>query len=41
MKNPCIVLDGIICEGAYNASCPRSIPAYWREVWLDKITEPA
>lgn len=39
MKSPCIVLEGIICEGAFNASCPRSIPAYWREIWLDRVVE--
>jgi hypothetical protein len=37
MKNPCIVLEDVVCEGAYNASCPRSITPYWREIWLDKI----
>jgi hypothetical protein len=41
MKNPCIVLEGIVCEGAYSASCPRAIPAYWREIWLDKVPAPA
>lgn len=40
MKSPCIVLEGIICEGAFNASCPRGIPAYWREIWLDRVEEP-
>src|SRR5256885_283355 len=41
MKEPCIVLEGIICEGAYNAVCPRAIPPYWREIWLDKLDGPA
>ena len=41
MKNPCIVLEGIVCEGAYLAACPRAIPAYWREIWLDKVPAPA
>jgi hypothetical protein len=41
MKNPCIVLEGIVCEGAFSASCPRGIPAYWREIWLDRVDEPA
>jgi hypothetical protein len=40
MKYPCIVLEGIVCEGAYSASCPRAIPAYWREIWLDKVPDP-
>ena len=37
MKNPCIVLDGVVCEGAYNLNCPRAITPYWREIWLEKI----
>ncbi len=39
MKNPCIVLEGIVCEGAYNASCPRAIPTYWREIWLERVSD--
>ena len=27
MKNPCIVLEGVVCEGVYNANCPRAIYA--------------
>ena len=41
MKNPCIVLEGIICEGAYSAVCPRSIYAFWREIWLERVEDPA
>jgi hypothetical protein len=41
MKYPCIVLEGIFCEGAYTASCPRAIPSYWREIWLDRVPAPA
>jgi hypothetical protein len=41
MKNPNIVLEGIICEGAYNAVCPRSIFAFWREIWLERVEDPA
>jgi hypothetical protein len=40
MKSPCIVLEGIVCEGAFNANCPRGIPAYWREIWLERVEEP-
>lgn len=40
MKSPCIVLEDTVCEGAYNANCPRSIPSFWREIWLDRVTEP-
>ena len=38
MKSPCIVLEGLVCEGAFSASCPRSITPYWREIWLEKIS---
>jgi hypothetical protein len=37
MRSPCLVLEGVICEGAFNASCPRSITPYWREIWLEKV----
>jgi hypothetical protein len=40
MKNPCIVLENIVCEGAYNANCPRSIYAFWREIWLERVAAP-
>jgi hypothetical protein len=40
MKNPCVVLDGVVCEGAYNGNCPRAITAYWREIWLERVPEP-
>jgi hypothetical protein len=40
MKNPCIVLEDIVCEGAYSANCPRSIYAFWREIWLERVEEP-
>jgi hypothetical protein len=40
MKNPCIVLEDTVCEGAYNANCPRSIYSFWREIWLERVGEP-
>jgi antitoxin (DNA-binding transcriptional repressor) of toxin-antitoxin stability system len=36
-KNPCIVLDDVICTGAYHRQCPRGIYPYWREVWLERV----
>lgn len=40
MKNPCIVLENIVCAGAYNVNCPRSIYSFWREIWLERVEEP-
>ncbi len=37
MKNPCIVLENSVCEGAFNAACPREFVHFWREIWLERI----
>jgi hypothetical protein len=40
MKNPCIVLDSVVCQSRYSACrmfCPRSIYPYWREIWLERV----
>lgn len=39
MKNPCIVLDGIVCGGVYSANCPREFVPFWREIWLERVEE--
>jgi hypothetical protein len=41
-KNPCIVLEDVYCRGRYTTHrvfCPRSILSYWREIWLDRISD--
>ncbi len=35
--NPCIVLEDVVCVGAFHRVCPRSIYPYWREIWLEKV----
>lgn len=40
MKQPCIILDGVVCNSEYSKCrlmCPRRIPSYWREVWLERV----
>ena len=37
MKNPCIILENIFCAGIYSANCPREFPAFWREIWLERL----
>jgi hypothetical protein len=42
MRNDCIVLDGAVCNGLVSRGrlfCPRSIPSYWREAWLQRIPD--
>jgi hypothetical protein len=37
MNNPCLVLDGIACQGSHHRFCPRAIDSYWREIWLTRV----
>jgi hypothetical protein len=44
MKTPCIMLESVFCESRYSKCrlfCPRSIPSYWREIWLERVAESA
>ena len=34
LPRDCIVLTGVVCQGAYHLFCPRAIYPYWREIWL-------
>jgi hypothetical protein len=41
-KNPCIILEGGMCEARYSECrlfCPRAIYSYWREIWLERVPE--
>ena len=40
MKEPCITLEGVVCNAEYapcRLNCPRKIPSYWREIWLERV----
>src|SRR5882672_5761802 len=40
MKNPCIVLDTVVCQARYSPCrmlCPKSMYPYWREIWLERV----
>lgn len=39
MKTPCIVLEGLVCDGVYNLNCPREFVPFWREIWLERVEE--
>lgn len=42
MKEPCIMLEGVACNAEYarcRLNCPRAIPSYWREIWLDRVED--
>jgi hypothetical protein len=37
LPRDCIVLEGAACRSDYHRFCPRSIPHYWREIWLKRV----
>ena len=37
LKNPCIILQDVICTSDYHRLCPRGIYPYWREIWLERV----
>ena len=39
MKNPCIVLEGVVCRSEFHRLCPRAIYPYWRESWLKRASD--
>jgi hypothetical protein len=42
MKTPAVILEGVWCQSRYSNCrmfCPRSIYSWWREVWLERVSE--
>ena len=42
LKNPCIILEGSWCSSDWSQCrrfCPRSIYHYWREIWLERVSD--
>jgi hypothetical protein len=43
LKTPAVILEGVNCRSLYSGQrmfCPRSIHIWWREIWLDRVSEP-
>jgi hypothetical protein len=41
ISSDCIMLEGVVCEADYHRFCPRGIYSYWREIWLERVPDPA
>jgi hypothetical protein len=39
IKSDCIILEGVVCGGDYHRFCTRAIYPYWREIWLEKVSD--
>jgi hypothetical protein len=41
-NSDCIILQDVVCQSDYSGLrmfCPRSVFAYWREIWLKRVEE--
>jgi hypothetical protein len=44
MKAPTIILEGVYCQAEYSECrllCPRGVPLFWRELWLERVNAEA
>jgi len=41
ISTDCIMLEGVVCLADYHRLCTRGIYSYWREIWLERVDEPA
>jgi hypothetical protein len=42
LKTPAVILEGAYCRSCYSDHrlfCPRSIFTWWREIWLEKVSD--
>ena len=42
LKTPAVILQGVWCESRYSNCkmfCPRAIYSWWREIWLERVSE--
>jgi len=42
LKTPAVILDNVYCQARYSEHrmfCPRSIFSWWREVWLERVSD--
>jgi hypothetical protein len=37
VKNPCIILEGVMATGEYNGFNPENESIFWREIWLERV----
>jgi len=42
LKTPAVILEGVTCQSRFSdkrIGCPRAIFAWWREVWLERVSD--
>jgi hypothetical protein len=38
LSNPCVILEGVVATGEYAGFCAQAEAAFWREIWLERVT---
>ena len=44
LKTPAVILEGVTCQSRFSKRrmfCPRALHSWWREVWLERVSEAA
>jgi len=44
IKTPAVILENVWCQSCYSDRrllCPRSIYPWWREIWLERVSDPS
>ena len=44
LQTPAVILDNVFCGARYSGHrmfCPRSIYSWWREIWLERVSDTA
>jgi hypothetical protein len=42
LKTPAVILEGVFCQSKFSKRrmhCPRQLHSWWREVWLERVSE--
>jgi hypothetical protein len=42
LKTPAVILEGVSCQSRFSKRrmfCPRGLHSWWREVWLERVSE--
>lgn len=44
LKTPAVIVEGVFCQSRFSKRrmfCPRGLHSWWREVWLERVSETA
>lgn len=39
LRNECLILENVVCDGDFHRFCPRGMYPFWREIWVRRVEE--